>query len=204
MLTNYHLKLLAAATMLIDHVGVVFFPDAMGFRIVGRISFPLFVWLLVQGEAHTRDIWRYGLRLAVLGVVSQPIYQATFDVTRPNILFLLLLGLVCLRLARHFSKLQLLVWLGGIGLAELLDLSYGSYGIGLVVLIRYFRRSVPWLLTWVGFHLIWARLFGLFQLSAIAVALIFWLANGDRGRQGRWFYSFYPGHMALLWLVQRL
>lgn len=127
-LTNYHIKLLAAATMLIDHIGAVFFPETEWLRIVGRISFPLFVWLLVQGEAHTRDVGRYGLRLAALGLLSQPIYQATFDTTELNILFELLVGLVCLRLARHFPRFQLLIWLGGAGLTELLAMGYSSYG----------------------------------------------------------------------------
>jgi hypothetical protein len=204
LLTSYHIKLLAAATMLVDHIGAVFFPDAMGFRIIGRMSFPLFVWLLVQGEAHTRNVWRYGLRLAVLGVVSQPFYQLTFGLTRLNILFQLLVGLMCLRLARNFPQLQIPIWLMGGLLSELLDLSYGSYGIGLTVLTRYFRRSLPWALAWGGGHIIWVRLAGLFQLPAIAVLLIFWFTNGKRGPQARWFYGFYPGHLALLWLTQQL
>ncbi|MBE9137317.1 TraX family protein [Nodosilinea sp. LEGE 07088] len=190
--------------MLVDHIGAVFFPGAMGFRIIGRMSFPLFVWLLVQGEAHTRDVWRYGLRLAVLGVVSQPFYQLTFGIAQLNILFQLLLGLVCLRLARNFSRLQVPIWLCGGLLSHLLDLSYGSYGVGLIVLIRYIHRSLPLGLAWGGFHLIWTRLAGLFQLPAIAVPLLFWLTNGQRGPQARWFYGFYPGHLALLWLAQHL
>ncbi len=201
-LTNYHIKLLAAVTMLVDHIGVVFFPDVIGWRIVGRLSFPLFVWLLVQGEAHTRDIWRYGLRLAVLGAVTQPIYQLTFGTARPNILFELLLGLVCLRLARNFPRFEIPIWLGAVGLSAGLDLGYGSYGIGLMILTRYFRRDWWWALLWVGFHWFWAWVEGPFQLPAIAVLLIFWFANGDRGAKARWFYVFYPGHLALLWLIR--
>ncbi|WOD41988.1 TraX family protein [Nodosilinea sp. E11] len=202
-MSSYHIKLLAAITMLIDHIGVVFFPDVDWLRMVGRISFPLFVWLLVQGEAHTRDIGRYGLRLAVLGLVSQPIYQLTFRATELNILFELLVGLVCLRLVRHFPQLQLAIWLGGAGLSELLPMGYGSYGIALVALTAYFRPQALWWLAWVGFHLLWAWLAGPFQLLAIAVPLIFLLANGDRGPKARWFYAFYPGHLALLWLIRQ-
>ncbi len=201
-LTNYHIKLLAAVTMLIDHIGVVFFPDAIAWRIGGRLSFPLFIWLLVQGEAHTRDIWRYGLRLAILGTVTQPIYQLTFDTARPNILFELLLGLVCLRLARNFPRLEIPIWLGAVGLSVGLDLGYGSYGIGLMILTRYFRRDGWWALLWVGFHGLWAWMEGPFQLPAIAVLMIFWFANGDRGPKARWFYTFYPAHLALLWLIR--
>ena len=201
-LTNYHIKLLAAVTMLVDHIGVVFFPDAIALRIVGRLSFPLFVWLLVQGEAHTRNIWRYGLRLAALGVVTQPIYQLTFGTTRPNILFELLLGLVCLRLARNFPRFEIPIWLVAAGLCLGFDLGYGSYGVGLMILTRHFRRSWWWVLLWVGFHLLWAGVAGPFQLPAIAALLVFWFANGDRGPKARWFYAFYPAHLALLWLIR--
>ncbi|PSN15302.1 TraX family protein [filamentous cyanobacterium CCT1] len=202
-LTSYHIKLLAALTMLVDHIGVVFFPNAIGLRIIGRISFPLFIWLLVQGEAHTRNVGRYGLRLAILGVVSQPIYQLIFDTTRLNILFELLVGLVCLRLDRRFPRFRIPIWLGGAGLSELLSMGYGSYGIALIFLTRYFRPKLLWVVAWVGFHLVWTAIAGPFQLPAIAVPLIFWLANGERGPKARWFYAFYPGHLALLWLIRQ-
>ena len=203
-LTSYHLKLVAAVTMVIDHVGVVFYPEDNWFRIVGRISFPLFVWLLVQGEAHTRDIWRYGLRLAALGLVSQPLYQIVLEVNRPNILFQLLLGLVCLRLTRNYSQFTLPIWLLGASVALLTNVSYGAYGIALIAMTRYFQPTLSWWLVWTGFHLIWAWSAGPFQLPAILVPAFFWLANEQRGPKARWFYGFYPGHLALLWIAQRL
>ncbi|MEL7228229.1 MAG: TraX family protein, partial [Cyanobacteria bacterium J06576_12] len=85
-LTGYHLKLIAALTMLMDHVGYVFYPDVEVLRVIGRVSFPVFVWLLVQGEAHTKNVWRYGARLGMLALVSQPVYNAAFDVSQLNIL----------------------------------------------------------------------------------------------------------------------
>lgn len=200
--TNYHIKLIAAATMLIDHIGAVFYPDTDWLRVVGRISFPLFIWLLVQGEAHTRDVWRYGLRLAVLGLVSQPIYQLTFGVTDLNILFQLLVGLVCLRLVRQQPGLQVPIWLAGAAVTELLNINYGSYGIALVLLTHYFRSTAVWWLVWVGFHLVWVAGAGPFQLPAVIAPLFFIGATGERGARARWFYGFYPGHLALLSLVR--
>lgn len=203
-LTSYHLKFLAALTMVVDHIGVVFLPDAVGFRLVGRLSFPLFIWLLVQGEVHTHHIGRYGLRLAILGLVSQPIYQLIFDTTRLNILFELLVGLGCLRLDRRLPQLRIPIWLGGAGLSELLHMGYGSYGIVLIFLTRYYQPKLLWVVAWVGFHLVWTAIVSPFQLPAIAVPLLFWLANGERGSKARWFYVFYPGHLVLLWLVRQV
>jgi hypothetical protein len=203
-LTNYHLKLLAAATMVVDHVGVVFYPDDDWFRIVGRISFPLFVWLLVQGETYTRNVWQYGLRLATLGIVSQPLYQVVLAADRPNILFQLLLGLICLRLTRRFSTFALPIWILGASVALLTETSYGAYGIALTAMTRYFQPTLIWWAVWAGVHLIWALDAGPFQLPVIGVPLLFCLANGKQGAKARWFYGFYPGHLALLWLAQQV
>ena len=203
-LTSYHLKLTAAFTMLLDHIGAILYPEADWLRMVGRISFPIFVWLIVQGEAHTRDVWRYGLRLGLLGLISQPIYQIAFETSDLNVLFLLLIGLVCLRVTREQSQWKFPLWmLAAVG-TELLSISYGSYGIVILLFFRYFRSDSLWWLTWIGFNLIAMVVFGTFQLPAIVVPLLFLLCNGKRGPQIRWFYGFYPGHIALLAVIHHL
>lgn len=197
-LTSYHLKLIAALTMLLDHIGAILYPETDWLRMVGRISFPLFVWFIVQGETHTRDIWRYGVRLGILGLISQPIYQIAFETSDLNVVFLLLIGLVCLRVSREQPTWTFPVWmLAALG-TELLSISYGSYGIALFLLFRYFRSNSLWWTMWIGFNLISMAVFGTFQLPAIGVPLLFLLFNGKRGPQIRGFYGFYPGHIALL------
>jgi hypothetical protein len=84
------------------------------------------------------------VRLGLLGLISQPIYQITFDTQQLNILFQLLLGLVCLRVARQRPALMLPVWISAALMAEALNVSYGSYGIILILLIRYFRHNLTW------------------------------------------------------------
>ena len=203
MLTSYHLKLVAALTMLLDHIGVILYPEVGWLRIVGRISFPLFVWLLIQGEAHTKDVWRYGIRLGLLGLISQPIYQFAFETSQLNVLFHLLIGLACLRVTRVHSELSVLVWIVAALVTEVLDISYGSYGIALVVLFRYYQNNRRWWLVWIGANLIAIIPFGGFQLPAVGVPLLFLLFNGQRGPSIRWFYGFYPGHIALLALLHQ-
>ncbi|WP_416669273.1 TraX family protein [Egbenema bharatensis] len=204
-LTNYHIKLLAALFMAIDHIGVVLFPDADILRILGRFSFPLFAWLLVEGEKHTSDVRRYGLRLLVLGIISQPIYWLTFESQRLNILFMLLLGLLSLRGSRMFPSWQIIIWLGSAGLATAIGIEYGAYGIALIALIGRFKPDGIWWMSWLLLHLVtWLVLpnLGSFQVPAIFTPLCFSLTNHQRGAKARWFYWFYPVHLLILFFIR--
>jgi hypothetical protein len=204
-LTNYQIKLLAVLFMAIDHIGVVLFPEIQFLRVLGRFSFPLFGWLLVQGEQHTHNVYRYALRLLGLGILSQPIYMLTFEVQRPNILFTLLLGLFCLRVARTLPQWEPFVWLGGALLATAIDTEYGAYGIVMIALIGKFEFTGIWWASWLLFHLITviiAPSLGISQSPAISSPLLFAMANHQRGKKARWFYWFYPLHLLLLFLLR--
>lgn len=104
------LKVLAMITMVIDHTGAVLFPDQLYLRLIGRIAFPIYMWLLVMGFYYTSSRKKYMLRMAVLAVLS----EAPFDLALTggltarwqNIYFTLLL---CL------GMLSALEWLLGGG-----------------------------------------------------------------------------------------
>lgn len=84
--------------MIIDHVGVAFFPSVMELRILGRIAMPLYAWCIVVGSEYTHNAYRYALRLFVLGVISQPFYvMALYNTWSDlNILFLFFLGVLAI------------------------------------------------------------------------------------------------------------
>lgn len=230
-LRNYDIKLIAAASMLIDHVGYTFFPEEWIFRIIGRLSFPLFAWLLVQGEAHTKNVVGYGLRLLGLAIASQFVYNlhsdGTFTFLPPpfNILFTLLLGLICLRASRLFPRWQVLVWVLGFFVADITQVEYGSYGLTVILLMRFIQPALWWWLVWVAIHfvqpIIWWWLIwhttqlipalagavrglayepemAIFQSPAMLAAVFLLFANHRRGPKARWFYLFYPVHLLVL------
>lgn len=98
---NDTLKIIALVTMLIDHVGAIFFPDEMLWRTIGRIAFPIFSWQLVEGYVHTSNRMKYGLRLFLFGCVSQIPYmfmnpELTFNPLHINIMFQLFSGILLL------------------------------------------------------------------------------------------------------------
>ncbi|MBQ8640802.1 MAG: hypothetical protein IJ480_01170 [Clostridia bacterium] len=73
-MSGFIIKLIAAATMLIDHAGLLLFPGQAWMRIVGRISYPLFAYSIAEGFRYTRNRLRYFLQIFILGVLCQIVY----------------------------------------------------------------------------------------------------------------------------------
>ena len=67
-LTSYQLKWIAVITMVIDHIGAVLFPGELILRIIGRLSFPIFCFLLTEGFCHTHSRRAYMQRLGVFAL----------------------------------------------------------------------------------------------------------------------------------------
>lgn len=73
-LSGNALKIIAALSMLIDHIGVILLPDVSILRIIGRIAFPLYAFMIAEGCAHTKHRLRYFLTIFALGASCQVVY----------------------------------------------------------------------------------------------------------------------------------
>lgn len=71
---NDTLKIIAMLTMLIDHIGVLIFPNLRILRTIGRIAFPIFAYMIAKGYRHTSNRKKYQIRLLIFGLISQVPY----------------------------------------------------------------------------------------------------------------------------------
>ena len=76
--SNNVLKIIACVTMLIDHIGAILFPTVYALRFIGRISLPIFIFLLAEGCYYTKNKIRHLLVIGSFAVVMQVVlYLAT-------------------------------------------------------------------------------------------------------------------------------
>ena len=175
-------------------------------RTIGRIAFPIFCYLLVEGFKYTKDIKKYALRLLLFAFISEipfdlAFYNTVFEPGHQNVYFTLFLGILVLAGIKYFESkigLGLLCVLAGGAAAQLLNSDYTFYGI-LLIAILYLYRNNKLLQTVLGcLSLIW-------ELAAIIAFIPINLYNGTRGLKMKYFfYIFYPGHLLILYLITRL
>ncbi|HBJ18870.1 MAG TPA: hypothetical protein DDY70_03905, partial [Clostridiales bacterium] len=112
------LKLIAFAAMLADHAAVLLFDGCIPLRIIGRLSFPIFAYMIAEGCRYTSNRLRYFLRLFVLGVLCNLIYflamkQLTLSILITFSLSILLIYLIdALRTQREEKRVPVLPVLG--------------------------------------------------------------------------------------------
>lgn len=221
-LNGAHLKWIAIISMLIDHIGAALlgFMNASTIanmdittlyticRQIGRLAFPIFAFIIIQGYQHTSKLNVYVRNLVLFALISQPFFTYTFYdrlnyVGHLNIFWTLAMGITALALfekmeERNQPLLQILIVLVVAWFAEWINVDYGFYGIVLIMGLGILRHQ-RWGQMFFGF------LMGLVQSPAASLAFVpIYFYNGKRGKQNKWFfYLFYPGHLLVLFLIRR-
>ena len=140
-LTGNMLKLLAAFSMLLDHAGLLFFPTDMGFRIAGRLAFPIFAFMIAEGCKYTRNRWRYWGMIAALAAVCQIVYFVAAGDTYLSVLVTFSLAIPVIYVLQEWRKRKTWPWAVGFAalvaavawLNEVLTIDYGFWGCMLPV-----------------------------------------------------------------------
>ena len=214
-MSSFMLKLLAMTTMVVDHTGAILFPGNMALRVIGRLSFPIYCFLLAEGFVHTSSRKRYLIRLGLWGIVSEPVFDYAFFGRfwvweHQNVFFTLFLGLSALCLIEGFSSGQqkfmpgLVLALVPAAAAEMLMTDYGAFGVLLIVVFYVCRdRRGAGLVSFGLFNTAFSCMGSEVQFAAVAAAVPIGLYNGKRGLRlpGWLFYAFYPVHLGVLCLL---
>lgn len=217
----FDLKLVAVATMVADHLGAFFFPGVVWLRVVGRLSFPLFGWLVANGARHTENAGGYLRRLVVFAVVAQAPFVLAKRAVEPNfwelnILFSLALGLVAILVTRggYGWGVKAAGMAGICAMAVLLRVEYGAVGVlSMVASYLFFPRWVE-LICWQILifaapllmpGVLGAGSYGNIQILAPLAFVLVYFYSGKQGPRGKyWFYAFYPVQFVVIYLLKRL
>lgn len=178
--------------------------------IIGRLAFPIFAFLLVEGFVHTHSRKGYLYTMLAWAVVTQPCCNLMHDVPwytywgGLNVLFTLALGLVALMVHdnEHLTTARkTCYWLLLMMAAYLCRTDYGAMGVSFVLLLYVLRGNLGLVLAvTLGCFL---RKWPFAGLSWLLMAMY----NGQRGFiRGKvaklLFYALYPLHMLVLWAVR--
>ena len=207
-LTNNQLKIIAMVTMVLDHIGMVLLPHLKILRIIGRLSFPIFAYMVGEGFAHSHNRWKYFLQMVALAVVCQVgLYVGTGSLLQCVIVTFSLSIAVMLGIEYSRNRRTLLSALVPILLAEPdFGVDYGPPGILIPIVVCYVPNHM-WKLILTALCLT-ARGFeyGGIQWFCLAAVLLLLCYNGQRGsRKLKYlFYVFYPLHLAVIYGIDLL
>ena len=219
-MSSFSLKIVACITMLIDHIGLVFFPTEYIFRIIGRIAMPIFAFQIGIGFRKTSSKLKYILRMLICAIISQiPFlmmanYQilqqygfSNFSYLSLNICFTFLIALLVLYFIDIGKKNHILyiVPIFLILLSIIVQMDYGFLAILLVIISYFFQDNkvfyaIGMLLISFADFLIKNNWLQLFMLLALPFILLY---NNKKGKSIKYyFYAFYPLHMLLIVIIK--
>ena len=212
------LKLIAIITMFIDHLGATVLRTVLGCqsvledpilrntwgniynlsRDIGRLAFPIFCFLIVEGFLHTKNVKKYA------GLISELPFDLALKGSwyypeKQNVYFTLLIGLLVIagiaRITKNGTKnmfLSLLPLAAGMYLAFWIDTDYSYKGVFLIAVLYLLRYTRLYQCIGGAAAVSW-------ELPAPLAFIPVYLYNGKRGRQMKYFfYWFYPVHLLLL------
>ena len=218
-LSGNALKIIAAATMFLDHMGLMLFPGNLLFRIIGRLAYPIYAYMIAEGCKYTRNKRKYFAMVFALAVLCQTVYFLFAGSSYLSILFTFSLAILTIYALQAYKaapcpKTGLLfafVVAGVYGLNQLFTIDYGFWGCMTPVLAsllqgtEYDRKETSIAMLGLGLTLLSMEIGSIQFFSLLALPLLM-LYSGHRGkyRMKYFFYIFYPAHLVLLELILML
>lgn len=229
-ITANTLKWIAVVTMLIDHFGMTIYGHIPGcsywtyrmLRYIGRIAFPIYCFLLVEGFFHTKDLKKYIRRCFVFALLSEIPFDLAnsgtlFSMQSQNVYFALTTGLMMmfglekikaiykvpkwladkLYLEQYRILLSCMCIAFAAGLAQVTELDYHYIGILIIAVLYYCREYSPLIRSLVGAIVV------AFEKTAPIAFVFIYFYKGERGKQNKYlFYLIYPVHLLIFGLIR--
>ena len=205
-MSQNQIKWLAAFLMLIDHIG--FMIEAEPMRIIGRLSFPLFAWVLTQNwkrREPSSSAKALITRLLLFGIIAQLPYIIFFNKLDLNILISFALVVITFtRIHKAQANRKIIIMMLGLVAAQFWGVDYGWYAVACPLLMINLKGAGDrmWWTTWILTNIIYAATSGYFlQVFAILTPLILAYHKPAKNRkptaiEKKFFYYFYPIHLA--------
>ena len=233
-LSNDKLKIIAAVSMLIDHIGAYLFPHIIFLRIIGRIAFPIFAFMIAEGCHYTRNKKKYLFNMVLLAVICQGLfYPFKPEYFRIPVTFCISIVVIyarqytvkkiygnCNMAEKVFSvALLLLTVLAVAYINGNYRIDYGFYGCmtPAIVSLVYWRDGMPQKdknydtmyrklgMLSLALWFVYKEYGGVQVYSFVAIVLLA-IYNGKRENTvpKYFFYIFYPLHLAAIYAVKYL
>ena len=220
-LTNNQLKIIAMLTMLSDHIGKEFFPQYEILQIIGRLSFPIFAFMIAEGCFYTRNRLRYFLTVSLLGTGCQLVYFIAENSLYQNILITFSLSIILIFALENLrvKKEKRAAFISALSVAAVIFICFGlpvvfkiqgfqiDYGFSGVLLpvVVFFAPDRKWKLISTSIILIFLafELQEPLQLFALLAIPLLALYNQKRGKYNikPLFYIFYPAHLVVIYFI---
>ncbi len=206
-LSGSALKVIALVSMTLDHIAYYLMDKSIAYdamRTMGRMAFPIFAFLLVEGYVHTRSVRKYALSLFIFALVSDiPWWLLNHDNTH-NVFFTLLLGLVAIITIKNFESGP---WVQcfAVGIlafiATCLHTDYEWHGVYLIAFLYLFRGQWPLMAVFTTPIMAEYGLLGYLMVLALLATY-----NGERGfikgQYTKYFvYAYYPEQLIGIFLL---
>lgn len=219
-LNGNQLKILALIAMTIDHIGCYLYPTHEWMRIVGRLAFPIFAYMIAEGARYTKNRKKYLGMMFGLGVICQIVYYFAMGSLFQCILITFTFSIVLIyaldyAIQRKNAEGWILLGLLFIAVFSLVyvlpkllshtdyNVDYGIWGVLFPVFV-YLGGKNKWArLALAAIPLVFLAIsypkqeYALFALVPLA------LYNGTRGkwRMKYLFYIYYPLHLVVIYAV---
>jgi hypothetical protein len=230
-LSSNILKIVACISMLLDHIGFIFFPQYVIFRILGRIAFPIFAFMIAEGCFYTKNKLKRLLVMSSFALIMQiGLYMFT-GMTDFNIFIHFSLSIIVIYLIDYIEEkiknkqlifaiittlVTILLLLYLYWFSENYNYLYSNYGIFAIIMpvvLYVIKKYLPNInhivcvpVICIFMYLMLLKIKFPYQLYGMMSCLFIILYNGKKGKLNLkyLFYIFYPLHFIILYGIQML